>query len=345
MPSPFARYLVRLGAALLGAFLVVWAYVAAAPMAFMEGGYPAWAAKSRMLEECRLGQVAFFGDSRVEAAVIPALLPVPATNFGLAAGTAVETRSAIDRAMRCPEKPQQAVIALTPAHFGPLSQFFWLLSVRYGFLSPGELWATEQLASRLGDTASFATRTPEGLSGRVRDWLYALRFPSLSFSSLVQGRIFGRLGTNKARLASVLAARGWSEYAGAGNAEDNPGAFDPTKLQAAELDLALDRLGEQGIPARLLIMPSADSEARDPRAEVGYLAFLSAAVRRHPGAALVNDSIPRWPDRLFADGDHLNAEGARLLTKRLATCMQGGTIEPGCDLAWRTLQSAKTSNP
>ena len=72
--------------------LLVWLYVALLPMAYMEGGYPAWVAKSQMLQDCQLGEVAFFGDSRLEAGVIPALLPVPASNFGLAAGTAVEAR-------------------------------------------------------------------------------------------------------------------------------------------------------------------------------------------------------------------------------------------------------------
>src|SRR5438270_171570 len=83
-----------------------------------------------------------------------------------------------------------------------------LLAVRYGFSPPGELGRIERLADRLGDTQTLATATPDGLGGPVRDWLYALRFPSLSFSSLVQARVFGRYRTNMDRLASVLEARG-----------------------------------------------------------------------------------------------------------------------------------------
>ena len=334
MPSPFPRYLFRLGAALAGVVLVVWLYVAFAPMAYMEGGYPAWVAKARMLEACRLGQVAFFGDSRLEAGVIPALLPVSAANFGVAAGTAVEARSAVRRAMACQAPPKQAVLSLNAEHFGPLSRFFWILSVRYGFIRPGELWETEQLAAQLGDDRSFSARTPDGFSGRLRDWLYALRFPSLSFGSLVQGRVFGRQSSNQARLAAVLEARGWSEYTGGGNAPPERTVWEPTKLQEAEFEAALDLLHEHGVPIRLLIMPTADSGPRDPAADAAYLATLAGFARRVPGTALLDSAIPRWPDRLFADGVHLNAEGAQLMTRRLAACMPSGVLEAPCDLAW-----------
>lgn len=334
MQPSFKRYLVRLGAALAGALAVVWLYVALVQMAYVESGYAAWVAKSVMLDECRLGEVAFFGDSRLEAGVVPALLPVPASNFGLAAGTPVETRSAVRRALRCPVLPAQAVLSLSPEHFGPLSRFFWLLSLRYGFIGPGELLDTERLAGSLGDTQSLATRTPDGLSGPVRDWLYELRFPSLSFSSLVQGRIFGRWRSNQARLASVLQARGWSEYAG-GEGETEKLPLAQTKLQTAEFGSALDALGERGVQTRLLIMPRSQSEPPQPEAEAAYLRYLAETAARFPGLEIVGSGIPRWPARLFADGLHLNGEGARRFTTLLARCMDGGRIQNPCDLSWR----------
>src|SRR3954447_9074699 len=120
-------------------------------MAFLESGYAAWQAKRAMLEECQLGEIAFFGDSGLESGVVPALLPVPAMNFGLPAGTAVEVHAAVRRALDCPTLPKQAVIALIPGHFGQLNRFFWILSVRYGFISLSELRETKRWADRLGD--------------------------------------------------------------------------------------------------------------------------------------------------------------------------------------------------
>ena len=344
MQPSFTRYLLYLGGSLLAVLLVAWVYVAVAPMAFMESGYAAWAAKSAMLNECRLGELAFFGDFRLESGVVPAALPVQASNFGLAAGTAVETHSAVRRAMDCPTVPRQAIISLVPEHFGPLSKFFWILSVRYGFLSPGEVYATERLADRVGDTETLATPTPDGLRGPVRDWLYAIRFPSLSFGSLVQGRVFGRYASNTGRYAAMLRARGWAEYTG-GEAvpADSAGAFMPTKLQTAEFEAALERLRARGVEVFLLLMPFAESHREPPAVFAGYLDYLASTARRFPGVHLLDNGVPIWPDRFFADGQHLDAAGAKAFSERLAACITDGRLQPGCDLGWRPAASAASA--
>ena len=334
MPPSYARYLLVFGGSLLTVLLAAWVYVAAAPMAFMESGYAAWAAKSAMLQQCTLGQVAFFGDSRLEAGVIPAELPAPASNFGLAAGTPIETRVAVDRALTCPDLPRQAVIALVPEHFGPVSQFFWLLSVRYGFLTFGDVLATERLAAQLGDRQTFSTPTPDSLGGRARDWLYAVHFPSFSFASLVQGRGAGRLDSNRARFAEVTAARGWARYAGGERVKtEHPERFIVTALQGAELDAALSALRGRGVETFLMIMPFAPSHQETDAVLAQYQDYL-AGVAQRSGARLLDDQAPIWPERLFADGAHLDADGARALSFRLAACMAGGTLRAPCDLAW-----------
>lgn len=336
MQPSFSRYLLIFAGSLVAVVLLAWAYVASAPMAFMESGYAAWAAKSTMLRECRLGQVTFFGDSRLEAGVIPAALPVEASNFGLAAGTPIETYSAVTRALRCPVLPRQAVIALVPEHFGPLSKFFWLLSLRYGFIGPGELIQTEDWAARLGDTQTLATPTPDGLGGRVRDILYAARFPSLSFGSLVQGRVFGRYGSNMQRYDEALASRGWAKYAGGEMVPaDWAELFEPTKLQRAAFEAAVTQLRQRGVEVALLVMPFSEAQRLPDAMASGYLRYLADVVQRIPGVRLVDAAVPVWPDRLFADRAHFDAAGAHLFSERLAACFRDGLLQPGCDLAWR----------
>ena len=130
--------------------------------------------------------------------------------------------------------------------------------------------------SQLGDDKSFATPTPDGLSGRLRDWLYALRFPSLSFGNLVQGRVFGRYGTNEARLATVLNARGWSEY--------TPGGAFPGRPVDLRRDQAASRRAGGGAgPA------AAARRGRDAADHAGF------AVRA--GRSRVGGRLPRLPDR------------------------------------------------
>lgn len=342
MQPSFARYLLWLGCSLLGVFVAVWLYIALLPMAFMESGYAAWAAKAAMLKECRLGQIPFFGDSRLEAGVVPAALPVDATNFGLAAGTPVEAASAIRRATSCPGAPPQAVVSLIPEHFGPLSKFFWILSIRYGFLSPSDVLATEHLADRLGDRETLATPTPDGLGGNLRDWLYAARFPSFSFGSLVQGRVFGRYGSNMARYDAMLRSRGWAPYAG-GDAAAGPDpeeGFAPTKLQTAEFEAGLAALRHRGVEVFLMVMPFAQSHQRSPEAIAAYLRYLDAVTTRIPGVHLLADGVPVWPDRFFADGAHLDPDGAKAFSERLAACMIAGRLHPGCDLDWHEAATA-----
>jgi hypothetical protein len=346
METSFAGYLVRLGAVFAAVVLAAWLYVVSFPMAFLEGGYPAWVAKSTMLAECRVGSIAFFGDSRLEAGVVPALLPVEASNFGLAAGTPVETRSAVRRALDCASPPRQVVISLTADHFGPLDRFFWINDLRYGFISPDDLREAERLAAALGDIRTFNTaRTPDGLSGRTRNWMYSIRFPSLYFASMVQGRLFGRYASNRVRLAEVLRARGFSEYrtkleVNAGRAP-LPEGFITTPLQAAEFEQTLQLLRDRGIEVRLLIMPSKQTVTPDAALEAAYLAYLDATARRFANVRVLDPVIPRWPARLFIDDSHLTGPGARLFTERLAACIVDGRFKPECDLGWHETDTAE----
>lgn len=330
-PAPFNRYIVVFFATMCGIIGLVWVYTAALPMAFMESGYASWTAKKTLLAECQLGEIAFFGDSRLEAGLKPGGLPVPATNFGLAGGTAIETRIAIDRALACPALPKQAVISLAPEHFGPVSSFFWTLSIRYGFLSAGDVFAIERLASQLDDSETLATPTPEALSGRPRDWLYAAGFPSFSFGSLVQGRIFGRYDINRARLASVTADRGWAPYVGGNPVRvDHPDHFIVTALQNAEFEAALAALRARGVTTAVLIMPFAVAHQESDALFAAYGSYL-AGVAQRTGVTLL-DKVPVWPPRFFADGTHLDPAGAQVFTTKLAACLRTKILTLPCDL-------------
>lgn len=331
-PADFNHYLIVFFATIVIGLGLVWTYTATRPDAFMESGYASWAAKKAMLANCDLGQIAFFGDSRLEAGLVPAAFPIPATNFGLAAGTAIETRVAIDRALTCPTLPKQAVISLVPEHFGPLSRFYWLLSIRYGFLSAGDVLAVERLADQLGDTDTLATRTPEGLAGKPRDWLYAAGFPSLSFASLLQGRVFGRTEANRTRFAAVTAARGWSPYtAGDPVRAEHPDQFIVTGVQNAELEAAIIALKGRGVATALLIMPFSSTHQETDATLAAYREYLTIIAQRN-GVTLLDPEIPLWPQPAFADGAHLNPEAAHAFTKALATCLKNGTLQPPCTL-------------
>lgn len=332
--NPFTRYLAIFFATMFGIIGLVWAYVALFPIAFMESGYASWTAKSAMLQECQLGQVALFGDSRLEAGFVPAAFPVPSSNFGFAGGGAIEVRVAVDRALACHDLPRQAVITLVPEHFGPVSEFYWLLSLRYGFMTLGDVFAVQHRAGELGDTETFATPTPDGLSGPVRDWLYAAHFPSLSFANLVRGRGFGRFAVNRARLDEMLRSRGWAAYEADGklNPSAHPDRFIISKVQDAELVAALKALRARGVATALLVMPFAPTHTETAAVLAAYEARLTELAAQ-TGAVLLDPAVPEWPAKLFADGAHLDPEGARAFTGLLAACLKDGLLQPPCALA------------
>ena len=71
-PCPPSRYLLALGATAALTLALIWLYVLAAPLAFLDPEYPYWVAKQELLRRCDLGTVLIVGDSRAAVDVIPA---------------------------------------------------------------------------------------------------------------------------------------------------------------------------------------------------------------------------------------------------------------------------------
>lgn len=350
-----AAYLLRMSIAMLGMLLMVWIYVLTFPMAFLGSGYASWVAKETMLQECRLGTIAFFGDSKVEAGIIPAALPVTASNFGFAANSAIGVQSEVTSALRCGQKPGFVVVSLSITSFGPLGEFFWVDALRYGFITPDELWNLERTAAQLDDTVTLTeAKTADGLSGPVRDWLYALHFPSLYFSNLVQAQVFRRANSNYARLAQTLQARGYVPYGNSAQPapDDLPGShtdlqpFVVTKLQSAYFERTLQTLQDHGMMVGLLLMPvkSAPNAAMTP-GETDYVNYLRSLAARFRNVRVINPRIPQWPSAMFTDAEHLNPAGSQAFSARLAACVEGETIRGDCDLSWDTLLGDASAHP
>ena len=69
------RYLLALLMSACTSFALIWAWVVAMPMAFMDPEYPSWRAKDVMLDRCDLGEAVVLGDSRAAADILPSRLP------------------------------------------------------------------------------------------------------------------------------------------------------------------------------------------------------------------------------------------------------------------------------
>ncbi len=341
-PLSPSGYAVRLLAVMTGVLAIAWVYVVLAPMAFLPSGYPSWMAKLTLLRECPAGAIDVFGNSRVEAGIIPAILGGTVNNIGVAGGSAIETAGGINRLLTCATKPDLIIIAVTADTFDVPGWGFWVESLGYGFIRKRDLLALERDADRIGDRTTLrATKTQDGMSGPVRDWLYALRFPSLSFASLIDGEIFRRYDSNIARYKQILRARGFVPYppeppTATPGPEAAMRAFSRTPLQTAWFEKTLETLRRDNIPVALLNMPikQATHDVMAPGVTAAYLTYLRDVTARFPNVWLMNSEIPAWPNTLFTDAIHLAPQGAERFSQRLAVCLHGVSTHASCDLDW-----------
>ncbi|MGH7155060.1 MAG: hypothetical protein ACREF3_14140, partial [Acetobacteraceae bacterium] len=309
---------------------LVWAWVAWMPIAFLDPEYPAWLAKEQMLAQCDLGRILVVGDSRAAVDIEPAVLPVPVTNLAVGGGEAIEAFTAVRRALRCGKPPQLVIVSIDAAHF-VLPDLFWERSVGFGWLTHRDVDRLARISRRLHDLSIYGMKRSDGLSPRLRAGLYALRFPSLYFASLVHGGVLLRWDRNRHTLARTRASRGQYFYGTADGssvvaAEGHLSRFAPLPVLDWYFDRMLAMLAARGIPVEFVSMPMNDAtwEAVQPDVRAGFIAYLDHYRAKYRNFHVVGDTFPHWPNRMFGDEFlHLNPAGAALFTAIFADWLDG----------------------
>lgn len=338
-----ARWLRWLAASTAGAFALVWLWVAAMPLAFLDPEYPFWRAKQVMLRDCDLGSVIVLGDSRAAAGIQAAELPVQATNLAVGGGKPVEAYAALRRALACPNPPRRVVLSFDAVHFAR-PDLLWERAARFGFLDAADLAKLRTTASASGDVSLYRQQRFAGFPQVMRDWLYVVRFPPLYFASLMQGGIAMRWPGNAHALAAGLAARGHYYF---GTAEGSDGVAVEGHMDAFRAAPVLDRyfdrilaaLDERGIAADFVSMPinAETARAMKPAVREGLAAYLSRYEARYPRFHVLGALMPAWPDRMFGDEfSHLNQRGAEAFTALLGRCLSSRMADAAtsCRFEW-----------
>jgi hypothetical protein len=306
-------------------FGLVWAWVAAMPMAFMEPEYASWRAKQVMLDRCDLGEAIILGDSRAAAGILPGRLPFKAANLAVGGGEAIEAYAALRRALACPSPPRLAILSFDPGHF-VRPDAVWDRSVRFGLLSAEDVATLRDVSISLGDLSVYGSPGAGGLPSMLRDTLYRLRFPAFYVASLAHGGVFLRWPGNQARLRDALDSRG-QYYFGTGQGSDivaiegHLDAFRRLPVLDHYFSILLALLDAHGIASRFVAMPVNEATWKqvDPAVPDQFAAYLAEFERRHPGFRVASEIMPHWPDRFFGDQFcHLNPEGAELFSAQLA---------------------------
>ncbi len=322
-------YLLSLGATSAVALALIWLFVVAAPLAFLDPEYPYWLAKQQLLQSCDLGTVLVVGNSRAAVDIIPARLGVAATNLAVGGGEAIEAYAALRRALDCPNPPRRVVISFDAAHFVK-PDLFWDRSVRFGALDYAELRELRIISERLGDLSVLDQKHADGLPRGVRALLYSVRFPSLYFNSLLKGGVLLRWWDNRAALRVGLAARGQYFFGTANGSsvvalDGHLDSFAPLPVLDAYFGRMLALLAARHIETDFVSMPLNVTTwgAVHPALRDGFAAYLAGYAARYPNFHVVGPLMPAWNDGWFGDEfAHLNPAGAALFSQRFGDCLR-----------------------
>jgi len=341
------HYLLALGATTALTFALIWLFVRAAPLAYLDPEYPYWLAKQELLQRCNLGTVLLLGDSRAAVDLIPAGLGVTATNLAVGGGESIEAYAAVRRALACPDPPLRVVISFDAAHFvGP--DLFWDRSVRFGFLDYAELRDLRAVSERLGDVSVLDQKRADGLPRGVRALLYATRFPGLYFNSLLKSGVLLRWSENRAALRAGLASHGQYFFGTARGsdvvtADGNLETFAPLPVLDAYFDRILALLAARHIATDFVAMPlnTATWRAVRPAVRDGFAAYLAGYAARYPNFHVIGPLMPDWNDGWFGDEfGHLNPAGAALFSTRFGACLRARIGEAPMDAPMDTSMDA-----
>lgn len=326
---PFVVFIVTCGMTFLLSFALLWAYVAAFPIAFLDRTYPEWLAKQALLERCSPGAIAVFGDSRALAGVMPKVMSIqggaPVLNLGVSGSSPIETFFAVRRALACPTPPRLVVIAHSAMKYAGDSDF-WHVGVRAGILDYDEVRRIEHKAHELGDLSSIDFGRADGLPSRLHDWLYTRHFPPYYFDSLVHGYGAGRWKHNIDAEAEILASSGQALFgtASGSSAPADEAAADDFKASPI-VDLYFKRtlalLQAKHVAVLVMTMPMNEATYRrmPPKLADQLATYLRMRMDGISNGTLIEPIISCWPNSYYGDAWHFNASGSAAFSKDFST--------------------------
>jgi hypothetical protein len=289
---------------------------------FLAPEYGMWTAKRALVKRCAFGSTIVLGDSRMVAGVMPNRLG-DATNLALGGATPIEMYYMAQEANACATPPKRVVLSFSPAQLVNTS-YFWPRTALFGYLSYDELEQVRREARRVGDNKLYSAPNIGDFDAVLTNWLYAHHFPSYYMSSVINGRVFGRLGAYH-QIQQEVAETGGHHFYGQSNVvhataeEADMTEFKPSPLLDAYFVRLLTMYRNSGTPVYYIAAPWNDAtySALHPGFTSELTAYLQGLARRFPNLHLL---VPftHLDDTYFGDEYHLNAKGAEIFSDQVA---------------------------
>lgn len=306
--------------------LALWALTSSFREGFLAPEYGMWMAKREWVQNCRFEPTVVLGDSRMVAGVIPAKLG-NTTNLALGGATPIEMYYTMLHASACPNPPRRVVMSFSPEQLMG-TEYFWPRTALFGYLTNDELNQIRREARHVGDKALYPAPNIGDFDAIFTNWLYAHHFPSYYMSSIINGRVIGRLGAYR-QIQQEIADTGGQHFYGQANGahdtaeEDDHDSFHASPLLDVYFTKLLALCKQAGIPVYYIAAPWNDTtwSRLHPGFADQFQAYLQNVAQRFPNLHLVTP-IAHMDDAYFGDEYHLNAKGAEIFSAQVAATLR-----------------------
>ena len=270
--------------------------------------------------EAKGAVVLALGSSVVKQGIVPRAIEaadgLPAFNLAVCAGSPISSYYLLRKAVESGARPSAVVVEF---HVGMLTESHWLTSEFWPELLDAR--AALDLAREAGDPRFFASIMAARLLPTVKDrrMLRASVLASLRGESASEALgVLAMRRNHRVNRGAKLAPRRFGDQQG-------PLPVEPTLWACAPLNdryvgRFLDLAASRGIKVLWLLPPArADFQTRREAdgIDLAYRTYARGRLARHPHLTLVDATRAGFPDDLFIDAQHLNRDGALVLTSRL----------------------------
>ena len=254
-------------------------------------------------------EILLLGDSRIKSAMVPSELSVDTYNLALPAGTPVEMYYTLQNYIVHHPKPKAVFISFASENFC-LMKTYLKITQYYRYFDDATIDQINRVIKEHGGK-DYASETRN----------YRYRLPNIYMKPILKSlvyphreenmRIYHKTKLHKGRIIFDVNAEKKEIY----SPELNLGAFDCPAYINFYMEKIIELCLEENIPIYIEQMPMGNP-GYDILVEHGYIGDYQQYMRglRDKYNIPVNDEIPVYSSKYFADDSHLNENGAHKFT-------------------------------